>query len=88
MQSLTVDLNKNPEVKDAIADCEPGEELCIHCTIKSKDDQTLVVTMEEVSIPGDERYKDKKDGGNEGSDANTEIEPVGTMMQADANEPV
>ncbi len=76
MQTLTIDLNKTPEIADAVADLEPGSEVCLHATIKSKDDQTLVVTVEELSVPKEEEEKEPEAalGGNEGSDA----APVGS----------
>jgi hypothetical protein len=69
MQSLTLDLTKTPEIADAVADMEPGDEVCLHATIKSLDAQTLVVTVEELSVPKEEEEKDDKlpEGGNEGS---------------------
>jgi hypothetical protein len=67
MQTITIDLKKTPEIADAVAGMEPGSEVCLHGTIKSLDDQTLVVTVEELSIPKEE--EPKPEGGNEGSDA-------------------
>ena len=68
MQTITIDLKKTPEIADAVAGMEPGNEVCLHATIKSLDDQTLSVTVEELSIPKDEEEKEPV-GGNEGADA-------------------
>lgn len=82
MQTVTVDLNKSPDIKDAVADMEPGSDVCLHGTIKSLDEQTLVVTVDELSIPKEEKEESddgemkmkKPAGGNEGSDAMMEDE--------------
>lgn len=75
MQTITIDLAKSPDIKDAVADMEPGSDVCLHGTIKSLDEQTLVVTVEELSIPKEEASEEKEPmGGNEGSDAMMEGE--------------
>lgn len=73
MQTVTIDLAKSPDIKDAVADMEPGSEVCLHGTIKTLDEQTLVVTVDELSIPEEKEEAEKPEGGNEGSDA-AEIE--------------
>lgn len=69
MQVITIDLTKTPEIADEVAGMEPGDEVCLHATIKSLDPQTLVVTVEELSVPKDEDTAEKPTMGNEGSDA-------------------
>jgi len=80
MQTLTIDLKKSPDIADAVVDLEVGSEVCIHATIKSKDDQTLTVTAEELSVPdAEDKDEDSPTMGNEGSDA----APVGSMAAMD-----
>lgn len=69
MQTITVDLTKTPEIADAVAGMEPGSEVCLHGSIKSLDDKTLILTVEELSVPKDEEEPDRPEGGNEGADA-------------------
>lgn len=69
MQTLTLDLKKTPDIADAVAGMAVGEEVCLHATIKSLDEQTLIVTVEELSVPKEaDDEEDKPVGGNEGSD--------------------
>jgi hypothetical protein len=49
MSPIVIDLNKEPELKDLLADKNPGDKLDLHCSIKSIDDQTVVLTFEEAS---------------------------------------
>ena len=84
MQTITISLQKSPEIADAIADLEPGDEVLLHATIKAKDDQTLTLTVEELSVPeADDEDEEKPEMGNEGSDAAAESSPPGTMAAMD-----
>lgn len=66
MQVIQLDLKKNPDIADFLVDKEPGDAVTLHGTIKSLDDQTAVITIEEIGEAIDE--KDAGDeGGNEGS---------------------
>lgn len=49
MQVITIDLVKDPEIKDLIADMQPGDLVDLHCSIKAMDDQTLTLTVTEAS---------------------------------------
>lgn len=73
MQTITIDLKKTPEIADAVAGMEPGSEVCLHASIKSLDDQSLVVTVEELSVPKDDERMPM--GGNEGADAAPSQDP-------------
>lgn len=75
MQNITIDLKKTPEIADAVADMEPGDAVALHGTIKSLDDQTLVVTVDELEIPEKEDDEEKPRMGNFGSEA----APIGSM---------
>lgn len=66
MQDVQVDKRKNPEIADWAADKEPGDRVCLYGTIKENNDQTLVVTVEEVDEEKPEAEK-KEDVGNDGS---------------------
>jgi len=52
MQTLIIDLKSNPEVANVVAGLEPGTGLIFKTSIKSLDEQTLKVTLEEVEAPG------------------------------------
>lgn len=47
-QRITIDLNKNKDAASAVADLQPGDEVEVITTIVSKDDQSLVLEVEEV----------------------------------------
>lgn len=47
-QKITIDLKKNPDVASVVADMEVGAPLEVSTTIASKDDQTLVLEVEDV----------------------------------------
>jgi hypothetical protein len=46
MSVLTIDLAKNSAIKDLIAAMQPGDPITLRTSIKSKDDQTLQLTVE------------------------------------------
>lgn len=58
MQTLIVDLRKNPEIATFVKDMEPGDGIALYGTIKSNDEQTLAVTVSEV---GDDKPDDDDD---------------------------
>jgi hypothetical protein len=64
-QRLTIDLNQNPEVKNLVSDMEVSDRVKLETTIVSKDDQTLVVELEEAS-----------EGSEPEANETTETEPV------------
>ncbi len=65
MQVIQLDLKKLPEIKDFLVDKEPGDEVCVYATIKSLDDQTAVLTIEEIGDPMDDKEeKDEGDGAD------------------------
>lgn len=82
MQSITIDLNKTPEIADAVAGMQPGDAVKLHGTIKSLDEQTLVVTVEELEPPEEKAEDERPIGGNEGSAG----APVGTLADLDNEE--
>jgi hypothetical protein len=47
-QRLSIDLKKNPEVAELISDMEPGAKVNLTTAIYSKDEQTLVLELEEA----------------------------------------
>jgi hypothetical protein len=57
MQILPIDLKKNADVADLIADMQPGDRIYFCATIKDKDDQTLNARIEEVTKTPDELPK-------------------------------
>ncbi len=50
MQDITIDLTKEPDLKADTADKEPGDSITLHTTIKSMDEQTLVLTTGEFGV--------------------------------------
>ena len=66
MQSLTIDLKKNPEVERLVSAMEPGGKVDLHCSIRARDEQTLTLTLEEASEGADDA------GGTEEDDAPAE----------------
>lgn len=60
MQTVIVDLIKSPDIKNEVVDLEPGDEVTLHGTIKSLDGQTLVVTVDELSVPAGENTDEAK----------------------------
>jgi hypothetical protein len=61
MQTITIDLKKMPEIKDFLVDKEPGDAVTLHATIKSLDDQTAVLTVEEIGEAAEEKEKPTMD---------------------------
>lgn len=55
-QRLTLDLKKNPEVADLVADLEPADKIDACFRIVSKDDQSVIVEL--VSV---DEYSGKDD---------------------------
>jgi len=59
-QRLTLDLKKNPEVADLVADLEPADKIDACFRIVSKDDQSVIVEL--VSV---DEYSGKDDDDDE-----------------------
>lgn len=49
MQTVIIDLVKNPDIKDLLSSMQPGDPVDLHTTIKALDDQTATLTVEEAS---------------------------------------
>jgi hypothetical protein len=72
MTKLPIDLKKNPEVASLVADMEVGAAVRLETTIKSKDEQTLVLVLE--SATAGEATEDEDSEGDE-TDSEDESEP-------------
>lgn len=70
MQTLIIDLRKNPEIETFAADKQPGDRIALYGTIKSLDNQTLQVTLEEAG--------DDNDAGDSGEMGEMEQGGMGT----------
>ena len=46
MQTVLIDLKKNPDIADLVRTSQPGDYIDLHTSIKSLDDQTLTLTVE------------------------------------------
>lgn len=54
---ITIPLEKNKEIAALIADMQPGDRLYSCMTIKAKDDQSLIVRVEEMADKPDDLPK-------------------------------
>jgi hypothetical protein len=74
MTNLTIDLLKNPEIKDLVATMSPGDPIKIHAVIKDVDDQTLVATVTSAQegdpVPEEEKEPGAEDKAAEGDTVN------------------
>lgn len=77
MQIITIDLIKSPDVAQEVVDLQPGDSVTVHTTIKAMDDQTLTLTVDEVSIP-----KDDGDGTDTETGAEDMAERVDSSLPA------
>lgn len=66
MQTIALDLKNNPELQSLVADMNPGDKIELTASIKSKDDQSVTLTVETASECGHETE----------TDTETEAEPV------------
>lgn len=68
--TITLDLKKNPDLADLVADLMPGDTILLETSIKSRDDQTLTVTLDSaMNEEGDEAGgEDSEDEGDEEMD--------------------
>jgi hypothetical protein len=49
METLTIDLKKNPDIADLVKTMQPGDPVDLHTSIKAADDQTLTLTVRSAS---------------------------------------
>lgn len=64
-QKITIDLKKNLEVADLVADLEPSAKVFLRTAIASKDEDTLVLQLEEASDTHDGLAEDDTDDEDE-----------------------
>jgi hypothetical protein len=81
MQNVTIDRKKDEEIDDWAADKEPGDRVCLWGTIKSLDDQSMVVTVDEVN---DAKEDDAETADDEAPDAAPTQSPPGSLAALDA----
>ncbi|MCW5549985.1 MAG: hypothetical protein KIT44_13560 [Opitutaceae bacterium] len=64
-QRITIDLNNNPEAVGVVADMEPGDRVELAGSIVSKDDQSLVLELDEIgedsAVPAEETDDEEAD---------------------------
>jgi hypothetical protein len=69
METIIVDLKKNPDIAEIIRGMQPGDAVDLHTSIKAMDDQTLTLTIREASegkpFDEDEEADPDKDAGND-----------------------
>lgn len=72
METLTIDLKKNPDIADLVKTMQPGDAVDLHTSIKGLDDQTLTVTVREASegkpFEEDEDEDEDQKAGEEAAD--------------------
>ncbi len=78
MTKLPIDLKKNPEVASLVADMEVGATVRLETTIKSKDEQTLVLVLE--SATAGEATATDDEGDEEESEPKSPAEQVAAGM--------
>lgn len=74
MQTIALDLKNNPCLQSLVADMNPGDKIELVASIKSKDDQSVTLTIEtasecsdtEESTEAESSKEDKKDTKPEG----------------------
>lgn len=64
MTTLTIDLQKNPELAALVSDKQPGDWIELRASIKAKDEQTLTVRLENC----DDCEKPKAEGDDSGEE--------------------
>lgn len=65
MQTISLDLANNPDLKSLVADMEPGSKIMLKAAIKSKDDQSVTLTVEEASSEDGEEVVEETDDAAE-----------------------
>ncbi len=84
MQQIVIDLTKSPDIADETADLQPGDEVTLHGTIQSLDDQTLVVTIQELEVPTEDNTAKEKAEPPTKSEADMNPMADGGMMGENA----
>lgn len=83
MTTVTIPLDKNPEIKALVADMEAGAPICLYGTVKSVDAQTLIVTVEEAE-EGEMKHSDEPaaEGSEPTPGAELAAEPAKSMASS------
>lgn len=68
MDTIDIDLRKNPDLSALIADMQPGDPVTLHTTIQHKDDQTVKLTIEDAE-EGEAKPDDTETGDEEATAA-------------------
>jgi len=63
MQRITIDLVKNPEIMDLLANKQPGDLVDLHCSIQAIDSQTATLTVDEAEEGKEASEVEDGDGG-------------------------
>lgn len=77
METITVDLKKNPDIAEIIRGMQPGDPVDLHTSIKGMDDQTLTLTIRQAS---EGKPFDHEDGDDEENPDGDEVTPPGESM--------
>lgn len=78
MQSIVIDLKKNPDIAELVRTMHPGDYIGFHSMIKALDDQTLTATIESAE---EEEPPDAEEGGadNDEHEGDEQTPPGGDM---------
>lgn len=76
-QQISIDLNKNPDVADVVRDLAPGQFVELQLSVVHKDDQTVVLEIEEVDVgaESEEVEEDESPAPSPAEDASNGITP-------------
>lgn len=74
MTTISIPLDRNPDLAALVADKEPGEWIKLLASIKAKDSQTLTVRLEECDDCENPESDDDEDTEDEGDE--TEATPA------------
>lgn len=77
MTTGEIDLKKNPDAAEVVADLPIGASIVIYATIKAKDDQTLSYAISSIEEGSPEDDEDEETEGAMSSDSESmEDEPI------------
>ena len=83
--TVTIPLDKNPEVADLVTDLSPGDKVYGRFSIRAKDDQSLELRIEEMAATRDE-LSEKDHDSDEEDDESVDEGDKGTTDKDDGDD--
>ena len=77
METLVIDLKKNPDIAELVRTMQPGDAVDLHTSIKALDDQTLTVTVREAS---EGKPFDEEEGDGDNAENGDDVTPPGASQ--------